>query len=91
MTDRYTFSPRHLGLLAHTRESLEAGGFTCTVEVTTMTRHEFELHTLVAEPPKKLNPIKFTRAGESLMSDAPTGSKYAPDTNEENDAKPLMA
>ena len=33
---RFTFSPRHLGLLAHTREVLEAVGCVCHVEVTTM-------------------------------------------------------
>jgi hypothetical protein len=61
---RYTFSPRHLHLLEHVRESLEACGHVCHVEVTFMTRHNFELHTLVAVPPKKEHPIVFTRAGD---------------------------
>jgi hypothetical protein len=59
--ERFTFSPRHLHLLAHVRTSLEAAGFRCTVEKTTMTRHKFELHTLVAVPPKKLHPITEQR------------------------------
>lgn len=61
-TERYSFSPRHLLLLEGTRASLEAAGYTCTTEVTTVTKHEFVLHTLVAVPPKKLRPVEFTRA-----------------------------
>ena len=59
---RFTFSPRHLGLLAHVRESLEAEGHTCHVEVTTVCKGKFTLHTLVAVPAKKEHPIVFTRA-----------------------------
>lgn len=55
MEERFTFGnkSRDLELMAGIRRSLEAFGFTCTVESTTMTRHEFVLHTLVAVPPKK--------------------------------------
>lgn len=50
--ERYTFgnAPRDLEALNNIRRSLEAFGFTCTVEQTTMTRHEFVLNTLVAVP-----------------------------------------
>jgi hypothetical protein len=64
--DRFSFGVSHTGpaLLKSTRATLESFGFVCTVEVTFETRHRFELHTLVAVEPKKLNPVKFTRAGE---------------------------
>jgi hypothetical protein len=60
---RFTFSPLHLGLLAHVRESLEAEEHTCSVEVTFMPvgKKTFELHTLVAKPAKKEHPVVFTR------------------------------
>ena len=58
---RFTFSPRHLDLLAHVRASHEAVGAVCHVEVTFEGHHKFELHTLVCVMPKKLNPIQFTR------------------------------
>ena len=66
--ERFTFSPRHLGLLAHVRESLEAVGHTCHVEVTFMPvgKKIFELHTLVAKPAKKLHPVTFTPPLEAL-------------------------
>jgi hypothetical protein len=63
---RFSFSPRHLGLLTHVRESLEACGHTCHVEVTFEGHGKFELHTLVAVPPKKEHPVIFTRATEEL-------------------------
>jgi hypothetical protein len=55
MEERFTFGTRErdLALLEATRRSLEAFGFTCTVETTTLTRHEFVLHTLVAVPPTR--------------------------------------
>src|SRR5208282_1145309 len=64
---RYTFSPRHLHLLAHTRTSLEAAGYTCTEETSTMTQHHFVLHTLVATPPKR-TPVKYTPPLERTCS-----------------------
>jgi hypothetical protein len=64
---RYNFSPRHLGLLAHVRESLEAAGHTCHVEVEFLCKQQFELHTLIAVPAKKEHPIKFTRAKEGEL------------------------
>lgn len=64
--ERHTFSPRHLALLEHLRESLEACGFTCEVEVTFMMKHMFELHTLVATPPTK--PTRAER-GCNLLGD----------------------
>jgi hypothetical protein len=45
---------------------LETAGHTCHVEVTTMTHHAFELHTLVAKTAKKEHPVKFTRSTEAL-------------------------
>jgi hypothetical protein len=60
--ERFTFSPRHLHLLEHLRETKEALGCTSNVEVTTMTQHKFELHTLVIQHPAKENPVAFTRA-----------------------------
>jgi hypothetical protein len=55
MEERFTFGnkPRDLELLAGMRRSLEAVGFSCRIESTTITRHEFVLHTLVGVPPKK--------------------------------------
>lgn len=55
MEERHTFgnTPRDLRLLADHRRELEAFGFTCRVETTTMTKHEFVLNTLVAVAPKK--------------------------------------
>lgn len=66
MERRYCFGITHTGpaLLERTRATLEAAGHTCTVEVTFEGHHRFELHTLVAVEPKKLFPVKFTRAGE---------------------------
>jgi hypothetical protein len=66
MERRYTFCTHHDGpeLLRYTRTTLEAAGFACTVEVHYETRHQFELHTLVAVEPRKLFPVKYTRAGE---------------------------
>ena len=64
MEDEFTFGKRDAGpggLLEHMRKTCEDAGFACRVEVTTMTRHKFELHTLIATPPKKLRPIVFTR------------------------------
>jgi hypothetical protein len=62
MTERYTFAPRHLHLLARVRTGLEAVGCTCTVEVTTTKHFGLELHTLVVERPRREHPIVFTRA-----------------------------
>lgn len=55
MDERYSFgnSPRDLELLDHKQRTLTAFGWTCTVEQTTLTRHEFVINTLVAVPPKK--------------------------------------
>jgi hypothetical protein len=66
MEHKYCFGVTHTGptLLAYMRESLESQGFVCSVEVSFEGHHQFELHTLVAVEPKKLHPIKFTRAGE---------------------------
>lgn len=64
--DRYTFSPRHLTLLDEVRKGLEAHGFTCTVEVTTMMKQAFVLHTLIATPPKKLTRVE---RGCNLLED----------------------
>ena len=57
---RYSFGVHSLGHLAELKTSLESVGFACTVEVSTVSK--FELHTVVAVPPTKENPIKFTRA-----------------------------
>ena len=61
-TLKFCFAPHHLGpeLLAHTRETLEAFGATCTVEVEVVAHHV--LHVLIAVMPPKLHPVKFTRA-----------------------------
>jgi hypothetical protein len=63
-TKRFCFGVTHAGpeLLKHTRESMEASGHVCTVEVEFLGHHKFEIHTLVAVEPKKLHPVKFTRA-----------------------------
>lgn len=55
MEERYSFgnSPSNLTLLEGKRRMLEAFGWTCRVEQTTVTRHEFVINTLVAVPPKK--------------------------------------
>ena len=60
--ERYSFSPRHLGLLAELRASLEAAGRTCTVEVHTVAR--FELHTLVASERERPTTTIITAEGE---------------------------
>ena len=66
MEVRYCFGVTHTGpeLEAYTRARLEAAGCTVTLTVTFETHHRFELHTLTAVEPKKLNPLKFTRAGD---------------------------
>jgi len=66
MERRFCFGVHHTGpaLLERTRATLEAAGFECTVEVAFEGHHKFELHTLIAVEPKKLCPVKFTRAGE---------------------------
>ena len=56
--------PVSAAMLARTLRTHEALGATCTIETTFETHHHFELHTLVCEMPKKLHPVKFTRAGE---------------------------
>ncbi len=63
-TLKFCFAPHHAGpeLLAHTRKTLEELGATCTVEVELVAHHRFELHVLTAVMPKKLHPVKFTRA-----------------------------
>ena len=62
MTERFTFAVRHRELLERHKAILETFGFVCTVEETTITRHCFEILTLVAVPPKNLHPIAFTKA-----------------------------
>jgi hypothetical protein len=66
MERRFCFGVTHTGpaLLKRTRATLEAAGFECHVVVTFEVHHKFELHTLTAVEPKKLFPVKFTRAGE---------------------------
>jgi hypothetical protein len=66
MERRFCFGVTHTGpaLLERTRATLTAAGFACTVEVTFEAHKKFELHTLVAVEPKKLFPVKYTRAGE---------------------------
>ena len=66
MERKYCFGVTHTGpaILARLRESLESQGFVCTDTVEFLGHHQFELHTLIAVEPKKLHPIKFTRAGE---------------------------
>jgi hypothetical protein len=56
----FTMRPEGLALLAHTREVHEALGATCTVAVEDIAH--FELNVLTCAMPKKLNPVKFTRA-----------------------------
>lgn len=55
MEERFSFgnTPRDHEAIADKRRTLEAFGWACTVESTTMTKHEFVINTLVAVPPKK--------------------------------------
>lgn len=55
MEERFTFAARHHEALERQQRVLEALGYTCHVEETTMTRHEFKLLTLVAVPPARPN------------------------------------
>ena len=66
MTERFTFGEHSVSLdsLRHTMSVLKDIGAKVTVETTTMTRHNFVLHTVCAEMPKKAHPIVFTRPGE---------------------------
>jgi len=65
MAEKFTFGehPACVKMLKHTMARLKEGGATVTVETELVTRHKFVLHTVVAEMPKKLHPIEFTRAG----------------------------
>jgi hypothetical protein len=64
MTERFTFGEHPVGLemLRFTMMRLKEAGAKVTVETTFETRHEFVLHTVCAEMPKKEHPIVFTRA-----------------------------
>ena len=67
-TQRSTFGalPSSVALRDYVKASLEAAGYVVTVETEVVGHHKFVLHTLVAVAPKKLHPIKFTRAGDYL-------------------------
>lgn len=66
MAERFTFGehPVSVESLHHTMSVLKDIGAKVTVETERVTRHEFVLHTVIAEMPKKVNPIVFTRAEE---------------------------
>jgi hypothetical protein len=49
-TERFTFGVHSLDILERHKKTLEDFGYTCTVEVSHVGRHE--LHTLVAVRPK---------------------------------------
>lgn len=63
-TLKFCFAMHHDGpaLLTRTRETHEALGAVCSVAVEVVAH--FELHVLSCVMPKKLNPVKFTKAGE---------------------------
>jgi len=63
-TQKFSFGENSEALLQHTMSSMKEAGATVTVETTLETRHKFVLHTVVAEFPKKENPVLFTRAVE---------------------------
>jgi hypothetical protein len=63
MVERFTFGGNgDTEMLRYTMARLKEAGAKVTVETTLETRHEFILHTVAAEFPKKVNPIVFTRA-----------------------------
>jgi hypothetical protein len=68
MTDKFTFGehPVSIETMRHTMSVLKDFGARVTVETALLTRHNFVLHTVVAEFPPKENPIKFTKAGDTL-------------------------
>ncbi len=68
MTEKFTFGehPACVKMLMHTMAMLKEAGAFVTVETELLTRHRFVLHTVCAEFPKKLHPIVFTRATETL-------------------------
>jgi hypothetical protein len=66
MTSKFMFGEHSTELLQHTMSSMKEAGAKVTVETTLETRHKFVLHTVVAEFPKKTNPVLFTRPGGLL-------------------------
>lgn len=69
MAEKFMFGehPKCIEMLKHTMAAMKEVGATVTVETEFVTHHKFVLHTVVAEMPKKLHPIKFTRAGEVIV------------------------
>ena len=48
-------------MMQHTMSFCKENGACVTVETEHLTHRKFVVHTVVAEFPNKLNPIKFTR------------------------------
>jgi len=65
---RFTFGehPACVEMLRHTMAAMKEAGAKVAVETELFGKQKFVLHTVVAVPPKKTNPIVFTRAAGAL-------------------------